>query len=107
MASAERRVAVVDLGSNSFRLVVFTAADGWWKRTDEIHEAVRIGEGQEVDGPLQEKPMDRALAALELFAHFTRATGLRGDGVDAVATSAIRSATNQGAFLRAADVRTG
>jgi exopolyphosphatase / guanosine-5'-triphosphate,3'-diphosphate pyrophosphatase len=30
------RIAVADLGSNSFRLVVFTAADGWWKRTDEI-----------------------------------------------------------------------
>ena len=38
------RLAVIDLGSNSFRLVVFTAADGWWKRTDEIYLAVRIGE---------------------------------------------------------------
>ncbi|MEA2248259.1 MAG: hypothetical protein QOH46_2788, partial [Solirubrobacteraceae bacterium] len=26
-----QRLAVVDLGSNSFRLVVFTARDGWWK----------------------------------------------------------------------------
>ena len=42
-AMAERRIAVCDLGSNSFRLVVFTAANGWWRRTDEIHEAVRIG----------------------------------------------------------------
>ena len=40
---AERRQAVIDLGSNSFRLVVFTWDEGWWKRTDEIHEAVRIG----------------------------------------------------------------
>jgi exopolyphosphatase/guanosine-5'-triphosphate,3'-diphosphate pyrophosphatase len=31
---AEQRLAVIDLGSNSFRLVVFTARDGWWKRTD-------------------------------------------------------------------------
>ena len=35
---------MVDLGSNSFRLVVFTSGEGWWKRTDEIYEAVRIGE---------------------------------------------------------------
>ena len=96
---AERRVAVVDLGSNSFRLVVFTAADGWWKRTDEIHEIVRIGEGQPVDGPLQAEPMRRALAALELFSHFTRAMGLPDQDVDAVATSAIRSASNREEFL--------
>ena len=45
----ERARAVIDLGSNSFRLVVFTWGEhgghGWWQRTDEIHEAVRIGEG--------------------------------------------------------------
>ena len=43
---SEQRLAVVDLGSNSFRLVVFTyEPDRWWRRTDEIHEAVRIGAG--------------------------------------------------------------
>jgi exopolyphosphatase / guanosine-5'-triphosphate,3'-diphosphate pyrophosphatase len=95
----ERRLAVVDLGSNSFRLVVFTAGEGWWKRTDEIHEAVRIGEHQEVGGDLQPEPMRRALATLELFSHFTRATGLDQIEVDAVATSAIRSASNREDFL--------
>ena len=39
------RLAVIDLGSNSFRLVVFMAGEGWWKRTDEIYESVRIGQG--------------------------------------------------------------
>jgi hypothetical protein len=35
-----QRLAVLDLGSNSFRLVVFTWVPGmWWKRTDEVHEA--------------------------------------------------------------------
>src|SRR4051794_15390905 len=104
---AAERVAVVDLGSNSFRLVVFTAADGWWKRTDEIYEAVRIGEGQEVNGPLQREPMKRALTTLELFAHFTRAVGLAPADVDAVATSAIRSAANREEFLAKARKKTG
>jgi exopolyphosphatase / guanosine-5'-triphosphate,3'-diphosphate pyrophosphatase len=98
----ERRHAVVDLGSNSFRLVVFTAGDGWWKRTDEIHEAVRIGEGQAVGGDLRPEPVRRALATLELFSHFTRATGLDPIQVDAVATSAIRSASNREWFLERA-----
>jgi len=93
------RLAVIDLGSNSFRLVVFTAGAGWWRRTDELYEAVRIGERQPVGGELREKPVQRALAALELFAHFTQATGLGARAVDAVATSAIRSAPNRDAFL--------
>jgi exopolyphosphatase / guanosine-5'-triphosphate,3'-diphosphate pyrophosphatase len=97
-----RRVAVADLGSNSFRLVVFTAGDGWWRRTDEIHEAVRIGEGLAASGELGAAPMERALAALDVFAHFARATGLRSGDVDAVATSAIRDAGNAEAFLRRA-----
>ena len=98
----EQRTAVIDLGSNSFRLVVFTARDGWWRRSDEIYEPVRIGEGQAQDGPLREKPMKRALTTIELFAHFCKATGLADGDIDAVATSAIRSASNQEEFLERA-----
>jgi exopolyphosphatase / guanosine-5'-triphosphate,3'-diphosphate pyrophosphatase len=98
---AERRLAVVDLGSNSFRLVVFTWEEGrWWKRTDEIHEVVRIGEGLDAAGTLQPEPMERALETVDLYSHFCRATGI--DDVRAVATSAIRDAANRDEFLRRA-----
>ena len=101
MTVTEQRLAVVDLGSNSFRLVVFTWVPGrWWKRTDEIHEAVRIGEGLEAAGVLAPEPMERALETTELYAHFCRATGI--DDVRAVATSAIRDASNRDEFLRRA-----
>jgi exopolyphosphatase/guanosine-5'-triphosphate,3'-diphosphate pyrophosphatase len=104
----ERRQAVVDLGSNSFRLVVFTwHEDGrgsWWKRTDEVHEAVRIGEGLDATQELQPEPMERALRMLELYAHFCRATGIVD--VRPVATSAIRDASNQEAFLEEVRKRT-
>src|SRR3954468_764791 len=99
----EQRLAVIDLGSNSFRLVVFTARDGWWKRTDEIHEAVRIGEGLAATGELGEDGMARAQARMEVSAHFCRASGLRDGEVDAVATSAIRDARNAPDFLRRAE----
>jgi exopolyphosphatase/guanosine-5'-triphosphate,3'-diphosphate pyrophosphatase len=106
---SERRLAVIDLGSNSFRLVVFTWGEhgghGWWRRTDEIHEAVRVGAGLDAAGELQEEPMERALETIELFAHFCRATGI--DDVRPVATSAIRDATNQAQFLKAARKRSG
>src|SRR6185436_15258626 len=101
----ERRLAVIDCGSNSFRLVVFTYTDTWWKRTDEIHEAVRVGEGLEGSGELQPEPMERALETLELYAHFCSATGI--EEVAPVATSAIRDARNQADFLAAARERSG
>ena len=101
-----RTLAVVDLGSNSFRLVVFTWVPGaWWKRTDEIHEAVRIGAGLEEGGVLAPEPMERALETLELYGHFCRATGVHE--VRPVATSAIRDAANREAFLHAARERSG
>ncbi len=95
----DERLAVIDLGSNSFRLVVFLAGEGWWKRTDEIYEPVRIGEGMGASGELGTKPIARALATLDVFAQFAKASGLEGDSVDAVATSAIRDASNAGDFL--------
>src|ERR1700683_2544218 len=93
------RLAVIDLGSNSFRLVVFMAGDGSWRRTDEIYEPVRIGEGMAGTDRLGEKPMQRALVTQEVFAHCCRAGGLGADEVDAVATSAIRDAANSQDFL--------
>jgi exopolyphosphatase / guanosine-5'-triphosphate,3'-diphosphate pyrophosphatase len=100
-----RSLAVIDLGSNSFRLVVFSYGEGWWKRTDEIHETVRIGEGLDATGELSPEPMERALHTLDMYAHFCRATGVTD--IRPVATSAIRDAANQADFLRAARERTG
>jgi exopolyphosphatase / guanosine-5'-triphosphate,3'-diphosphate pyrophosphatase len=90
------RTAVADLGSNSFRLVVFSAQDGWWRRTDEIYEAVRIGAGLARTGELRADRMQRGWRVAEVFDHFARATGV--DEVVAVATSAIRDATNGAQF---------
>src|SRR3954464_7232974 len=106
-ALADRRLAVIDLGSNSFRLVVFASADAWWRRTDEVYEAVRIGEGLAASGLLGGAGMWRALAAMEVFAHFCSAAGLTQGEIDAVATSAIRDARNAGEFLDRARRATG
>src|SRR3954454_21898872 len=99
------RLAVIDLGSNSFRLVVFMAGEGWWKRTDEIYEPVRIGEGLVASGELGRKPMARAMATLDVCAQFAHASGLEPQSIDAVATSAIRDADNAESFLQSARER--
>ncbi|UTI64214.1 Ppx/GppA family phosphatase [Paraconexibacter antarcticus] len=105
--SPDLRLAVVDLGSNSFRLVVFEAGQGTWRRTDEIYEPVRIGEGMGASGELGKPPIARALDTLDVFAHFARASGLGAGELDVVATSAIREAANSATFLARARGLTG
>ena len=64
LRSVESRLGmspVIDLGSNSWRLVVYSyEADPsahWWKPRDELYEAVRIGEGMGATGALTERAM--------------------------------------------------
>ena len=104
--TGRRRLAVADLGSNSFRLVVFDDEPGaCWRRTDEIYEPVRISAGMGDSNVLQPAPMERALHTIEAYDHFCRASGLGPQDVQAVATSAIRDAANREEFLaRAAAV---
>ena len=80
LATEPRQVAVIDLGSNSWRLVVFSyAPGGWWKRTDELYETVRIGAGMERSGRLSDEAIDRGMETLSVFARFCRANRLSGD----------------------------
>ena len=100
------RVAVIDMGSNSFRLVVFQYEPGsWWTLADEIREATRVSAGMGEEGVLQPEPMDRALHTAAVFSSFLRASGV--ERVHAIATSAIRDAANRDELLAAIRERTG
>ena len=107
-AQSIRQVAVVDLGSNSWRLVVFSYAPGsWWKLTDELYETVRIGAGLGSSGQLSFEAMQRGRETLSVFQRFCRAEGLSAENVHVVATSAIRDAGNGARFLSDAEAETG
>jgi exopolyphosphatase/guanosine-5'-triphosphate,3'-diphosphate pyrophosphatase len=100
------RLAVIDMGSNSFRLVVFQyEPGGWWSLADEIREPVRVSAGMGDEGVLQPEPIDRAITTAAVFARFLAAAGV--ERVDAVATSAIRDAPNRDELLDAIRERTG
>jgi exopolyphosphatase / guanosine-5'-triphosphate,3'-diphosphate pyrophosphatase len=101
------RVAVADMGSNSWRLVVYGYEPGtpWWSLIDEIREAVRIGAGMEEEGALRPERIDRALHTAAVFASFCRALGI--EQVEALATSAIRDAANGAELLQAIRDHTG
>jgi exopolyphosphatase/guanosine-5'-triphosphate,3'-diphosphate pyrophosphatase len=103
-----RKTAVIDLGSNSWRLVVYTYSPGsWWKRTDELYETVRIGAGLAATGRLGLEAMERGLETLAVFDRFCRASALAPSEVHVIATSAIRDAANGEEFLRAAEEAMG
>jgi exopolyphosphatase/guanosine-5'-triphosphate,3'-diphosphate pyrophosphatase len=103
-----RQVAVIDLGSNSWRVVVFTYAPGeWWKRTDELYETVRIGAGLEASGRLSDEAIARGIETLAVFERFCHANELGADDIYTIATSAIRDASNRDEFLAEASRSTG
>jgi exopolyphosphatase / guanosine-5'-triphosphate,3'-diphosphate pyrophosphatase len=99
---------VIDLGSNSWRLVVYSFVTGiWWKRTDELYETVRIGAGVGATGRLSDDAIARGLETLTVFEHFLTANKLPPAQVHVVATSAIRDASNGQDFVRRAEQATG
>ena len=95
-----RRTVVIDMGSNSFRLVAYSYDPGrWWRRTDEIYDTVRIGAGLLASGRLADDRIETAIEAMEVYAHFCAASGIALEDVRAVATSAIRDAANGAELL--------
>jgi exopolyphosphatase/guanosine-5'-triphosphate,3'-diphosphate pyrophosphatase len=108
---ASRQTAVIDLGSNSWRVVVFAygdaAAGAWWKHVDELYETVRIGAGLGATGRLSDEAIARGLETLVVFERFCRACGLDRSEIHPIATSAIRDASNRDEFVSSARAETG
>ncbi len=97
-SAAVARVGIVDLGSNTARLVVFDFEPGrWFVLADEIRERVRLGQGLGTDGQVPPEALGRALAALDLFSDYAATTGL--EEMKIIATSAVRDAKNRGELL--------
>ncbi len=97
-----QRLGIVDLGSNTARLVVFEYEAGRsFALVDEIRERIRLGAGLAADGRLSPQAIDRASAALHLFADYAAATGL--GKLEVIATSAVREAANRDEILRRID----
>lgn len=103
---AAARIAVIDVGSNSVRMVVFDSAD----RTPAIffNEKILCGLGEELGktGRLSTKGKTRALKALRRFKAL--ADGMQGLSiVDAVGTAALREAADGPDFVDQVAVETG
>jgi len=101
-----RKLAVIDVGSNSFRLIVMTYIPGsCFQMTDEVRETVRLVHGLGQTGNLAEAQMERALEVMRLYRAFCDSQGITD--IVAVATSATREAANQRDFLERIEATSG
>src|SRR5215217_8787845 len=100
------RIGIIDLGSNTTRLVVigYTPHHSF-KLLEEVRETVRLAAGIGDDGALRPEPMARGIKAMKLFNSFCKSTGVTK--IVPVATSAVRDATNQAEFLARVAVESG
>ncbi len=94
-------VAAVDLGSNSFHLLVAQTHDGTLHVLDRLQEMVRLGGGLDKNNRLTPAARARALACLARFGQ--RLRGLPRGSVRAVGTNTLRRLRNGDAFLNAAE----
>lgn len=98
-------LAVVDLGSNSFRLEVGRVEGDQIFRLDTWRETIRFGAGMDAQGRLTAPARHAALACLARFSE--RLSGLHPSAVRAVATNTFRVATNASTFLLQAEAALG
>lgn len=105
-ADQDVRLAAIDIGSNSIRQIVADVSPtGSIRVVDEMKAAPRLGAGIRESGLLSETSMRHALEALTRMATLARQLG--ASRVEAVATSAVRDATNGLTFLELVRSETG
>jgi exopolyphosphatase/guanosine-5'-triphosphate,3'-diphosphate pyrophosphatase len=92
------RVAAVDCGTNSFRLLVadVDAEAGTLVDVDRRTEIVRLGQGVDATGRLADEALERTLGVARFYAALAREAQV--ERVRVVATSALRNAADREAF---------
>jgi exopolyphosphatase/guanosine-5'-triphosphate,3'-diphosphate pyrophosphatase len=103
--ASPQTLAVVDLGSNSFRLEIGRVEGDQIFRLDTWRETIRFGAGMDEKGNLTIAARKSALACLARFRE--RLSGLHPSAVRAVATNTFRVAKNAATFVPQAEAALG
>lgn len=90
-------IAAVDLGSNSFHMVVARHSHGQLIIQDRLRETVRLAAELDEQGRLDREAIERAIACLERFGQ--RLRDMQAESVRVVGTNTLRRARRRGAFL--------
>lgn len=98
MVKTLERIAIIDLGSNTARLLLVDVKEtGHFQIVDQLKEAPRLGEGMERDGFLRPQRIQATIKTLKMFRKLCDVNGI--ERIIAVATAAVRRAKNQRSFL--------
>ena len=100
------RLGIIDLGSNSVRLVIINIDDnGAHHQIENLKETVRLIGGTDRNGMLSESSMRYAIDTIKLFANFCKARNVQT--IKAVATAAVRRAANRDELVQRIKNETG
>src|SRR5215203_3192798 len=97
MAEGAKRVAVIDVGTNSTRLLVADVADGRVSPLERLSTVTRLGRGVDLSGHLASEAIEDVCTAIDGYVGIVEELG--AEEVDAIATSAVRDADNGSAFV--------
>ncbi|HDL1675854.1 TPA: exopolyphosphatase, partial [Mannheimia haemolytica] len=97
---APREFAAIDLGSNSFHMIVARIVNGSIQVLSRLKRRVRLADGLDENLVLSQDAIDRGIACLALFAK--RLEGFSAENVKVVGTYTLRRAINNQAFLEQA-----
>lgn len=97
MTEGAKRVAVIDVGTNSTRLLVADVEGGRVSPVDRRSTVTRLGRGVDLSGRLASEAIEDVCAAIGSYIGILEELG--AETVDAIATSAVRDADNGGAFI--------
>lgn len=99
------KIAVIDMGSNSIRMVIFQVAEEMYHLIDDTKETVRLSEKMGAELMLKPQAMKRALATLTRFMKICRSRNVTT--IIPITTAAVRQAKNQREFLSLVEQETG
>lgn len=94
-------VAAVDLGSNSFHMIICSLQDGKLQTIDRLKEMVRLAAGMDEHKTLDNATQEKALACLERFGQ--RISNFPPNSVRIVGTNTLRQARNADQFIHKAE----
>src|SRR6478609_5908273 len=97
MAMDSHKVAVIDIGSNSTRLLIADIEGGRVSEVERQSRVTRLGRGVDLTEQLCAEAIEAACEAIADYAAICRETGV--ERIEAIATSAVRDASNGSAFV--------
>lgn len=95
-----REIAAIDLGSNSFHMIVARIMNGSIQVLSRLKQKVKLAEGLDEHAVLSQDAIERGVNCLALFAE--RLQGFAPENVNVVGTYTLRRAVNNDEFLRQA-----